>query len=387
MNTLTSPDMHMSLQNALDQALVFDGAVHGGVLTVATAEDRVALATGLADPRHSRRMRPDDQFHAASITKMITATTAMLLVEDGLLDLDRGIGAYLPAATIAGLHRHGGQVYENRLTMRQLLSHTSGVADCFGDGPPDASGNSPFMAALLAEPDRLWQPHEVLAWTRRNLSARFAPGGGWHYSDTGYVLAGLVIERVAGDKLHDVMRSRLFARLGMHSTYMLYREARRPANAARPVSMPAVGDIAYGAMRATSADWASGGLVTNAADLTLFMRAFAEKRIFKNDACRRQMLPWIETGERGVFYGLGLRRFDLSALGLPGYGGLWGHTGFLKAFALYWPAMDVTICGTLNQSRARGVFSQLRPVAELVPAVLRLLDADQPMKGGMLHKG
>ena len=387
MNGLTFPDIHIPLQNALDRTLVFDATVHGAVLTVATATEQVRLATGLADPWHERRMRPDDQFHAASITKMITATTAMLLAEDGLLDLDRGIGAYLPAETIAGLHRHGGEAYEDRLTMRQLLSHTSGVADFFGDGPPGPDGNPPFMAMLLAEPDRLWQPHEMLDWTRRTLSPCFAPGGGWHYSDTGYVLAGLVIERVADDKFHDVLRERLFARLGMHNTYMLYREAKRPANGARPVSTPAVGDIDYGAMRSTSADWASGGLVTNAADLTLFMRAFAERRIFKHDASRRQMLSWTDTGEPGIFYGLGLRRFDLSAFGLAGFGALWGHTGFLKAFALYWPAMDVTICGTLNQSQARGVFSQLRPVAELVPAVLRLLGADRRSESDTCGKG
>jgi hypothetical protein len=82
-------------------------------------------------------------------------------------------------------------------------------------------------------------------------------------------------------------------------------------------------------------------------------------------------LTWTPTGERGVHYGLGVRRFVLAELGMPGFGELWGHTGFLKSFMPYWPDRAVSICGTLNQSAARGAFSELRSVAALVPEVLR----------------
>ena len=85
------------------------------------------------------------------------------------------------------------------------------------------------------------------------------------------------------------------------------------------------------------------------------------------------MLAWTPTGELGVYYGLGVRRFDLTALGLPAARELWGHTGFVKSFMLYWPDGDTTICGTLNQTTARGTFSQLRPVAALVADVIRAL--------------
>jgi hypothetical protein len=65
----------------------------------------------------------------------------------------------------------------------------------------------------------------------------------------------------------------------------------------------------------------------------------------------------------------------LGELGMAGFGELWGHTGFLKSFMLYWPERDAVLCGTLNQSAARGVFSRLRPVAALVPTVLQDLRA------------
>ena len=83
------------------------------------------------------------------------------------------------------------------------------------------------------------------------------------------------------------------------------------------------------------------------------------------------MLTWTATGEPGVGYGLGVRDFALAALGMRSFGELWGHTGFLKSFMLYFPELDAVICGTLNQSAAMGVFSRLRPVAALVPVVLR----------------
>jgi CubicO group peptidase (beta-lactamase class C family) len=211
----------------------------------------------------------------------------------------------------------------------------------------------------------------MLAWPRANLRPHFAPGEGWHYADTGYVLVGLIVEAIAGKPLHDAMRERILEPLGMGHTYMLFREPARPGVDGREASVAFAGDTPYGAHRSVSADWAGGGLVVGAADLARFMRAFAEDRIFRDAATRRQMLRWTATGEPGVSYGLGVRHFALAELDMPGFGELWGHTGFLKSFMLYWPEGDAVICGTLNQSAAQGAFSRLRPVAARVPAVLR----------------
>ena len=167
------------------------------------------------------------------------------------------------------------------------------------------------------------------------------------------------------------MRERVLAPLSMAHSYMLFREPARPSLPGRGPSVAHAGAAPYGTQRSVSADWGGGGLVVTAADLARFMRAFAEDRIFRDPGPRRQMLTWTATGEPGVDYGLGVRRFALADLGMPGFGELFGHTGFLKSFMLYWPEGDAVICGTLNQSAAAGAFSRLRPVAALVPAVLR----------------
>jgi D-alanyl-D-alanine carboxypeptidase len=359
------------LQERLERAVREDAAVHGGVLHVDAPGLAWRGAAGLADPVAGVAMRPEDQFQAASITKMLTATTFMTLVEAGAADLDAGIRRYLPAALTEGLHDYQGHAYGAELTPRQLLAHTSGIADFFGDGEPGEGGVLPFVARMQADPERVWDPRDLLAWTRANLRPHFAPGQGWHYADTGYVLIGLIIEALTGHPLHEAMRKRLLAPLGMDHSYMLFREAARPSLPGRPPSVAHAGASPYGSHRSVSADWGGGGLVVTAADLARFIRAFAEDRIFADAACRRAMLTWTATGEAGVDYGLGVRRFALAELGMPAFGELFGHTGFLKSFMLYWPERDAVICGTLNQSAAQGTFSRLRPVAALVPAILR----------------
>ena len=372
---VTSESLARALQDLLDRSVGEDPAIRSGVMRIEAPRFAWQGASGAADPDQAVAMLPGDQFQAASITKIITAATLMTLVEENRVDLDAGIGRHLPAAVLSGLHDLRGHEYAPEITPRQLLGHTSGVADFFGDGEPGPGGALPFVAKMREDPDKLWDPLEILAWTKANLRPHFPPGEGWHYADTGFVLAGLIIESVSGMALHAAMRERIFGPLGMDHTYMLFREPARPSLEGREPSCAYAGELPYGDQRSVSADWAGGGLVTTAGDLTRFIRAFAEDRLFRDPASRAAMLSWTPTGEPGVDYGLGVRRFVLEDLGMPGFGEIWGHTGFLKSFMLYWPERDATICGTLNRSAAPGAFSRLRPVAAIVPAAMRELNA------------
>ena len=370
---MSEHDLGDALHDLLADELVNNQTAPGALLRVEAPDFTWAGGAGFCDPNRGLAIAADDAFEAASITKMLTATVCLTLAEDGLLDLDCGIGRYLPHRLTDELHVVDGVSYGPALTLRQVLGHRSGLADFFGDGPLDAEGMSPFLAEITANPDRFWSPLEVINWTKAHLTARFPPGTGWHYSDTGYVLAGLVIEAVTGEPLHDVFRLWVLAPLGMDHSYLRYRETPRLTAPGRPPCRPFHGRLDYGRLKGSSADWACGGLVTTTADLARFLRAFVEGRLLQRPESRAQMLDWQETGEPGVGYGLGVRHFDLAKLGLSGFGSLWGHTGFLKAFMLYWPEGEVILCGTMNQSQATGVFSEFRPVSTLVPAVLQLL--------------
>lgn len=377
--TTPSPGLARTLQGLLDRAVGEDPSVENGVLLVEVSDRgfRWKGSSGLADPVEGVEMLPDDRFRSASVGKMVLATAAMKLMEEGAFGLDEPIGHRLSPSVTDGLHVLDGRERGARITPRQLLAHTSGLPDYFSDGEPTAYG-PPFVGLMMAEPDRLWQPAEILAWAKRNLKPRFAPGEGWYYSDTGYLVAGLLVEAVTGGKLHEVYREKVFDPLGMEHTHMTFREAERPSIPGRPESRAYSGDLDYTRARSVSADWAGGGLTTTAEDLGRFVGAFAEGRIFRNPSTGREMLGWRPTAEKGVYHGLGVRRFALGELGMPGYGEVWGHTGALGSFALYWPEEGAVLAGTLNQSGAKGTWSEVRPVPALVPGILRGIRADRP---------
>lgn len=338
----TEAELGEVLQGALENVVDENDNVHNAVLQVQGPEFEWQGAAGLADPEADVAMLPVDQFRSASSAKMMLATLALKLAESGVLDLDAPIADYLADDVITGLHIYEGQDYGESLTMRQLLHHTSGLADNWFDERDDGRF---VQMVLVDETDKLWQPVEVVTYVKENLPPLFTPGEGLHYSDVNYIVAGLVIEAAAGQPLHEVYRDQIFEPLGMDNSYMEFREEARPSVPGRGLSNVYYSDINYTDFLSLSADWAGGGLATTAEDMTRFLRAFVDDEIFANPATREEMfdwMPWQEMGDRWD-YGLGLMRFrgESSAL--------WGHTGVGQSFMLYWPDGDVTMTGTLNQ--------------------------------------
>lgn len=356
------------LRSVLDRAVSEGPTVRNGVLLVEAP--RLGFewkgASGLADPGAGLEMLPDDQFRSASVGKMVCATAAMILVEEGKLDLDGCLGLYLPREVTSGLHVLDGRSRGEEITIRQLLGHASGLPNNFRI--PD------FQRLLIEEPNKRWEPVEVLAYVKEHADPLFAPGKGWHYTDAGYLLVGLVVEAVTNLPLHEVYRAKVFEPLGMNDTYMVFREEPRGGLPGRSPSHVFFGDVDYTQAESLSADWAGGGLVTTAEDLNRFVRAFAEGSVFGSPSAKQEMLRWVPTGERGVYYGLGVRRFVMGEIGSPGTGEVWGHTGSSKSFALYWPERETTICGTLNQDAAEGAWSESLPIAAVVPETIEILE-------------
>lgn len=336
-----------TLQGMLDSLVTKDAAVHNAVLLVESPRENFKFkgASGVADPNSGSKMLPDDLFRIASLGKITCATLVLKLVEEGKLGLEDKISRYLSDEIMAGLHEYQGQSYGAQITIRQLLGHTSGLADYILDG--DANGNQlpDFIELMLLEPDKFWRPEETIAYTKAALTPVFAPGQGYHYSDTNYQLLGLIIQNVTGKALHEVYRERLFAPLGMNNTYLEHYENPRPALPSRGLSHVYFGELDYTDLRAISADWAGGGLASTTEDLNRFVRAFAEGKIFQTAASKNAMLAWNGTGE----YGLGVARIDCDANGVSGVGVIIGHDGFPGSFMFYSPELGVTITGTLNQ--------------------------------------
>ncbi|NML42086.1 beta-lactamase family protein [Chitinophaga sp. G-6-1-13] len=297
-----------------------------------------------AGSSHHMDTDPAQSWHTASIGKTFTAVIVMQLVEQGRLNLNDPLDRYLPASLLQGLHVYKGEDYTDQVTLDHLLSHTSGLPDFYEDKP--RSGKY-FLEILLEEPNHRWTPEETIEWTKTHMAPLSRPGKKFHYTDTGYNLLGLVIEKVTGLRYHEALREHLFVPLGMQHTYLLHYNT--PA-----VWAPGrVANIILGNQQIDVEDYpsltsifAAGQTVSTSGDLLLFMQALVAGKVV-SPASLEKMMTW--KGSRyGVDYGMGLmrvrmwpftRRYDV-----------WGHLGSVGSFMLYNPHQDVYITGTFNRS-------------------------------------
>ena len=332
----------LALQAALDAAVQKHGSYGGGVLRIATVAGVVWEGASGTLSHGGGPMTPDATFEIASVTKMLTAATALLLVEDGALSLDAPLAQSLPPGLTQGLSVVGGHDYGPEVTLRQALAHTSGLADFWTDPPLGPTGANAFLTAFEGDAAHTWKPEEVLAYVPK-LTPFAKPGVAFHYSDTGYVLVGLAIERVTGAPLHAVFRKRLFGPLGMDDTYLSYHETSTSA-AAEAHRYEATTDLH--ATPRQSADWASGGLVSSTRDLTRFLFALVSGEVFAKKGSLAVMQSFSPTAQPGVEYGLGLFRTSLDVV--PGT--IVGHDGHGNAFLYLWPERGLVFAGTLDQT-------------------------------------
>jgi D-alanyl-D-alanine carboxypeptidase len=202
------PTLAQQLQRLLDDT-VADGAVPGAVLSVRLPDGTTwSGASGLADRDTGAAMQPDTRVRIGSLSKMFTAVVVLQLVEEGRIDLEAPVSTWLP-----GLVPNG-----DAISVRQLLQHTSGLYDYLEDRR--------FLRRAYEDPQRGWEPEELVDYAV-DFPASFAPGsaGNWDYSNTNYVILGLIVERVTGHSLDQELRRRIFEPLDLRSTYAVPAEA------------------------------------------------------------------------------------------------------------------------------------------------------------------
>lgn len=295
---------------------------------------RYHSAFGAVDLENSAPARADHAFKIASITKMFTAVTVLQLAEEGAFGLDDPMAKYLgdyPFVQIDSLHLWEGRSFGRDITIGQLLAHRSGLADIFTDREAE------FFATIMADPQQQWSPEALFdLYYRMQLhkEARFEPGKGYAYSDTGYFLLGLLIEAETGMELPEVFRKRILNPLGMDHTYFEYYES---VPATRPQVHAFVGELDATAHINTSFDWAGGGLVSTTRELSRFIQALFKGDLFQKDTTLNLML-----GDSDYGYGIGRFVFNGTTF--------YGHTGFWGSGLFYDPVSGTTLCLSLNQA-------------------------------------
>jgi D-alanyl-D-alanine carboxypeptidase len=288
------------------------GAAPGAVLSVSTPDWRYIRAVGMADPATAMPVDCAMAYQIGSNTKMMTAAVILQLHEEGRLSVDDLLSAWLP--DVAARLPHGAE-----MTLRQLLQHRAGVFS-YTDTAPD--GTPGIAVASMSDPVALRRgvtPEEMIDFTIDHGTPSFAPGadGQWAYSNSGYVLLGMVIEAAEGLPLDKVFENRIFAPLGMTRSY-LWDGVTRPAfGLPRSWLMPPH-DVETTAWNLSQA-WAGGGVVSTVEDMHRFVTALVEGELFREAgtlALMQETVPSPIPGTEG--YGLGLINIS---------GDVWGHGG------------------------------------------------------------
>jgi len=269
----------------------------------------------------------DSPFHIASIGKVFTATLICMLAEKGEISLDDPIVNYLPDTSLEERFFFEGKDYAKQVTVREVLTHTSGVADYVEDPVNDSSS---FIELILDNPDTYWTPEMLVAFSRDHQHAVGKPGDVFHYSDTGYVLLGIIIENVTSKSLHANLHDEFFTPLGMNDSYLMFRS--EPANQPKkPIQKIWLNDREISQFVSLSSDWAGGGIVSTLADLLKFHRALRDGKLI-SPALLGQMETFSNQFMPGINYGMGMMEIDfqdfspmLSRLPhITGHIGIWG---------------------------------------------------------------
>jgi len=197
-----------------------------------------------------------------------------------------------------------------------LLNHTSGIFDYTDDAD--------FFASLLADPYRYWSPQELVAVANAHPPL-FAPGQGWSYSNTGYILIGLVLEKVTGQPVEDLVSQRVVRPLHLNSTFFATSARFRGpyAHGYAPPSITGSGYLDTSSWPPSWA-WAAGALVSNAADLARFYQALLSGRLL-SPSLMQAMTTTVDTG-LGYRYGLGIYTRETPC------GTVWGHDGNIPGY-------------------------------------------------------
>lgn len=348
--TEPNPELAAALQAVLEDYAADNGA--GAVLLVDAPDMNFTWkgVVGMADPEMGDAMQPDDQFIISSMTKMYTAVTILKLAEQGKLNLDDPISLYLPEELVSQLLVLDGQSYGEDITVRQLLSHTSGLGDFSNGEDADGNGLPDFKDLVLNEPDTLWNPDAVLAWAVENAPPVAAPGEMYNYSDTNFQLLGRIVENVSGMSLAEAYRQLIFEPLGMEHTYFEFNEDVVPGVDGRTLSHAFYNGTDWNGLDSHSYEWGSGGLVSTVEDQKRILRAWADGSLFDDPASKAAMTDWVSTGDPGSYYGLGMLRYVFDEWGIPDLGEVQGHSSFFNSQAFYWPEQNVIIVGTLNSN-------------------------------------
>lgn len=296
---------------------------------------------------HSPYSKPDQPFHTASIGKVFTAVLILRMVERGMIRMGQSIADLLDAEVLKDLFVYRGVDYAKQVTVAHLLNHTSGVADYFSAA---IQPGYTFQQYVVHHAEKLWTPSTLLDITRQFQQPIAKPGERFHYSDTGYILLGLIVQQVSGHSFHSQLHDEIFDPIGMENSYLAFYS--QPKAQPTPSILPMyLNDVDISKFQSLSCDWAGGGVISTPVDLVRFHRAlYADKLV--SHAHLRQMVNCVHKFRSGLWYGMGMMEvhFDEFFFLLGGLPRMQGHIGILSTHMFAIPQQDIHVVINLGDA-------------------------------------
>ncbi len=354
------PATQTAIDRAVNGTLAETGVPSASIAIVKDGKVAYAHAYGFARLDPKIPARPDMRYKIASNSKQITASAILLLTEEGKVSLDDPVSRFLPGLTRAG-----------EVSIRRLLSHTSGYQDYY---PLDYV--TPFMA-------RDTTARGILdIWAKKPLD--FDPGAEWQYSNTNYVIAGLIVEKIAGKPLIDFLRARIFEPLGMRSPIDVGRQAWSDSDPAGYRRF-ALGPARLSPPEGAGWMYAAGELGMTAGDLALWDISLMNGTILKPESLKALTTEVLLKNGAGTGYALGLSVSNTDGHRKWAHGG--GAAGFISEnFTLPDDRISVTVLTNGDDPAAHRIARQIEDILiapEPDPQAARSLERARKLFAGL----
>ncbi len=362
-NTI-DPALRAQIDRIATQVLSASGVPSASVAVVQHGQIVYTHAYGKARLDPPQPATPDMRYSIGSISKQFTATAILMLQQEGKLSIDDPVGKYVPGLT------RGDEV-----TIREILSHTSGYQDYYAED---------YTMTPMFEPTTA--QHIIDTWAKKPLD--FEPGTEWQYSNTNYVIAGVIVEKVSGEPLFQFLSERIFRPLGMKSVWNSDQTKLAPPDAT-PYYRHALGPLRPAPAEGKGWMFAAGELAMTPHDLALWDISLLAESILKPESYKQMFTEVKLKNGKGTHYGLGVEVNDRDGhLSIE-------HSGEVSGFVSdneVLPDANAAIAVTTNQD-AVGAAIQIAHLAApivagypLAPPEQQALDIYRGLQHGQLDR-
>jgi D-alanyl-D-alanine carboxypeptidase len=343
-NTLP-PDLQQQVDQTARQVLAETGVPSASVAIVRDGQIAYTQAYGDAriatDSQTPVTATPAMRYSVGSISKQFTATAVLFLEQQGKLSLDDPVGKYLPDLTRA-----------NEVTLREVLSHTSGYQDYW----PEDYDMPPMLKPTTVQ-------HILDTWAKKPLD--FDPGTKWQYSNTNFVIAGQIVEKVSGEPLMQFLREHIFTPLGMREVWDQDTTKLGPPDAEGTMRY-AIGPLRPAPIEGTGWMFAAGELAMPAYDLAQWDISLIDRSLLEPKSYDELETPVLLKDGTNTHYGLGV---DVNTLEGHAYVAHSGEVSGFVAENMVFPKDKVAIAVLTNEDASRAAGDIAREVAPVLLGV------------------